>query len=539
MFGRYSAFLSKSFASVPQIRNRPDHHFYITEKASFNFPRFLREDRRHSYINPVAFFFLSKVLSENYLKLRKLNKASKLSVAPSIFDWAGERTLIRPVFDVKDAQKRQINARFEVIAEADISAFYHSIYTHAIAWAIHDKAFAKQNRTVIHVGNLIDLLVRNAQDGQTIGIPVGPDTSRLIAEVVGTAIDRSIQKSLDKFMKKKSSNRNAIRFIDDYTFGCSSVQEAETVIASVRGAVNSFELELNNSKTKIQTVRSVLNIGWREHLREYLPKAPYSGDALSRYFYNVYVTARENETNNVVKFALQIARRAFLSTEHWLIVEDYLISAYRQNSTLINLMVELFILREINRGDVSRELLQDFLSSRIPLLIGMQRNGEVIWLLFLCVALKLPLASSVVDCLFNVEDGAIAVLVADLFRLDLVAGACDYSVWNNSLSQGGLDGSMWLYAYKSALKNLNGAGATSHVTGHKYFRFLLSKRIEFYRSGSEHIATNDIFRSLRIDNLRRRLVEERLNVDLGEGVDDFDDWNFDEQDDDDSVSDVY
>jgi len=478
-------------------------------------------------------------LSDNYIKLRKLNKASKLSVAPSIFDWVGERALIRPVFDVKDAQRRQINARFEVVAEADISAFYHSIYTHAIAWAIHEKAVAKRNRAPALVGNLIDLLVRNAQDGQTIGIPVGPDTSRLIAEVVGTAIDRSIQESLEKFMRKKSSNRNAMRFVDDYTFGCSSLQEAEAVVASVRGAVNSFELELNNSKTKIQTVRSVLNIGWREHLREYLPKPPYSGDALNRYFYNVYVTARENETNNVVKFALQVARRALLGTDNWLIVEDYLISAYRQNSTLIDLMVELFVLREIDRKDVSRELLRDFLSSRIPLLVGMQRNGEVVWLLFLCVALRLSLASGVVDCLFALEDGAVAVLVADLFRLGLIVGACDYSVWNNSISQDGLNGSMWLYAYESTLKGLNGLGTTSHVTGHKYFKFFFEKRIEFYRSGSDHIAANDIFRSLRIDNLRRRLLEDRLNLDLGEDMNDFDDVMFDEQENDDNQSDVY
>jgi hypothetical protein len=196
LLARYRNSLLRIFSAFPSRNGNPAYYAYKSEKATFNFPRFQREDRRHSYINPVSFFFLSKLLSDNYIFLRNINKKSAISIAPSIFDWTGSRSLIKPPFDARETQSAKLNAEYELLAEADINAFYHSIYTHAIAWAIHGKATAKRNRGFNLVGNLIDLLVRNAQDGQTVGLPVGPDTSRFIAEIVGTAIDRSIQKTL-------------------------------------------------------------------------------------------------------------------------------------------------------------------------------------------------------------------------------------------------------------------------------------------------------------------------------------------------------
>src|SRR4051794_35553463 len=98
-----------------------------------------------------------------------------------------------------------------------------------------------------HVGNLIDLLCRNSQDGQTIGLPVGPDTSRMIAEIVGSAIDNEIQRRLD--LPKDS----AMRFVDDFCFGCNSKQLSENTIATVRRAAAELDLDLNNEKPRLET----------------------------------------------------------------------------------------------------------------------------------------------------------------------------------------------------------------------------------------------------------------------------------------------
>jgi hypothetical protein len=143
--------------------------------------------------------------------------------------------------------------------------------------------------------------------------------------------------------------------------------------------------------------------------------------------------------------------------------------------------------------------------------------------LFLCTSLKISIKSSIVSGLYEIEDGAAAVLLADAKRLGLVSGNIDRSVWNRSLSRDGLNSSMWLYAYESTLKKTNGMSIESHVTNHQYFGPLFSKKIEFYRSGALHLNKNALLRRLRFANLRRRIQEARLSEDLGTDVIDFDD----------------
>lgn len=523
-FAQHRDFLWRSLSATAARRgNLPAVFNYVSSKATVNFPRFRREDRRHSYLNPISFFLLSKVLADHYINLRKLNRQSRLSVAPSIFDWGGSRALIPPGFSARDRQNSSLNARFEVLAEADINGFYHSIYTHAIPWAIHTKAVAKQRRDTSLYGNLIDQLVRNGQDGQTIGIPVGPDTSRLIAEVVGSAIDRAIQGTLRRNVRATSANeRTAMRFVDDFTFGCASVQEAERVIAVVRRAVNSFELELNNSKTRPRATAPFLPSGWREHLQAFCPiERPYSAAALNRYFYNVELVARDNPETDVCKYAIKTAARVFMATDDWEAVQDYLLSSYRKSATVLPQVVEVIILRQLSRNDVPTTVLTDFVNSRLPVLVDLQKSGEIIWLLFLALALRLRLRPRAVEALLTVEDGAVALLAADARTQDVIPLATSFDLWNQSLTEDGLNGPMWLYAYESTIKDLNGIFDDRHLTDHPYFRYLAQRRVPFYRQGLDHLSTDAVLRAQRIENIRRRFQTQRLESDLGEEVDDF------------------
>ena len=94
------------------------------------------------------------------------------------------------------------------LLQVDISRFYHSIYTHSIAWALHGKAQAKANRSRSLYGNALDEDVRKTRDGQTMGVPIGPDTSRIISEIVAAAIDLDLQQRLGEVV--------GVRWVDDY-----------------------------------------------------------------------------------------------------------------------------------------------------------------------------------------------------------------------------------------------------------------------------------------------------------------------------------
>lgn len=523
-FGANRDAVLKAFGTIPSKKNGPPHfHLFKSERAVFNFPRFGREDRRHAYINPVSYFYLSKVLAENYVAVRKLNRRSKVSIAPAIFDWAGERALIRPAFDARDAQRVTLNAGYELLAEADIAAFFHSVYTHTIPWAIHGKVLAKRKKQDMTMyGNLLDLLVRNAQDGQTIGLPVGPDTSRLLAEIIGTAVDQAIQTALKGKRNWSAQQRGGMRFVDDYTFGCASQPEAEIIVAAVRRCANEFELELNNNKTRISPTGPFFPAAWKEHVRSLLPSPDADKGTLLRYFYGIEVAVRAHPEANVQKFAIQNARRLFLESGEWRLIEDYLLSSYRQNPTVLSVVLEILILRHLDKKDVDVERIGTFAAARLPTLTRLQKRGEICWLLFLCISLKAVIRAAAVSELFDVEDSAIAILISDAKRLGLIQGSIDQSLWDRNLTADGLRSSMWLYAYESALKNLNSTRSKSHVTADPYFGPMLALDIEFYRSGAFHMNRNALLARLRLERVRQQIQRAAVEEDLAEEFDDFD-----------------
>lgn len=523
-FAKHRNFLVAEFGKLPLKKNSPDYHSYISQKASFGFPRFRNSDRRHSIVNPIAFFFLSSVLSKNYVKLKAIGNKSKISASPPIFDWSGERTLKRPNFESRDKFISDMNAQFEFVVSTDIAAFYHSIYTHAIAWAIHGKAIAKKNRSNSLIGNLIDKLCRNLQDGQTIGLPVGPDTSRMIAELVGSAIDVEISKSVSKIKGR------GIRFVDDFTMGCGDRREAETAIATIRRATNAFELDLNSEKTSITSSVAALPGGWKSLVKSIVPKKPYSKEDMEIFSFKISELATQLPNINVAKFAIQNSRRAFVECEDWKGAENYLVSLYKTNTTLVDTMVEIFVLRHNRSGDISKEMATSFIQSRLPLLCEHRRHGEAAWLLFMAISIGLKIKNQSVEGFFADSNALTALLIADLKAKGLIVGKIDPSVWNKSLTTDDLDGEMWLYSYESTLKGINGSGVgDGFLKSHRYFGKLYEKKIDFYRSGLGIGKISEMLQKRKRENATsHRLAldfdeDHTFNIDELEDFDDFDD----------------
>ena len=102
---------------------------------------------------------------------------------------------------------------YRYVVITDISGFFPTIYTHTIPWALHGKSIAKQNqsKTPEFFGNILDDRCMGVQDRQTIGLPIGPDTSHIIAEIIGVSIDEAIKKSLGTWPK-------GFRYVDDFYF---------------------------------------------------------------------------------------------------------------------------------------------------------------------------------------------------------------------------------------------------------------------------------------------------------------------------------
>jgi Nitrite/Sulfite reductase ferredoxin-like half domain len=115
-------------------------------------------------------------------------------------DTKGDRTFFGIDFDAVRAKRHDILGRFDRCFQTDIANFYPSIYTHSIPWALlgKQKCKAEINTPLFkgHYANKLDIFTRNMQDRQTIGIPIGPETSRILAEIISVAIDIKLQADL-------------------------------------------------------------------------------------------------------------------------------------------------------------------------------------------------------------------------------------------------------------------------------------------------------------------------------------------------------
>lgn len=509
----------------------PEYKKFVSKTSWFHFPRFGRNDRRHGVINPLAYLAIAKTIADNFVTLRTVTrKNSGMSASPLVFDWSGSRAILRSSVDLRDDFRIDLASRRETFVSADLRAFYHSIYTHSIPWAIRGKDVAKADKFSSHYANTLDRLCRNAQDQQTLGLPVGPDTSRVIGETVASGVDAVLKGEVS------ITSRDASRYVDDYTISSPQGLTGQALIAAVRRAAAEFELELNHDKSVIVPTSTRLDIGWKQVALSHRPTAPaYDYSSFQRFFYEIARLSQELPDTNVEKWGLQNARIAFLGADAatWRRLQSHLVNAYRRNSTLVSLLVELLIARHQNEHDVDVESVRDFLDHRIPALALEDRTGELIWLLFLMIVLEIEIDAGRFERLFSLEEPMCALLLSYANNRGLIKGEIDTSIWNKSLNADGLVGPMWLYAYEGVRQGIVPGASTDFIEQHPFFSILFAKKVGFLSMETGANAIAETLKRRRADNAHLARLREDFGDDFSfeeefeeEIDDDLDDWDY-------------
>lgn len=108
-----------------------------------------------------------------------------------------------------------LEKKYDKLFQFDISKCFPSIYTHSIAWAVKNKEYAKKNKHAYSFERRFDSLMQNANDQETHGIIIGPEFSRIFAEIILQRIDLNVlKKAHNKFAHK--IDYSIRRYVDDY-----------------------------------------------------------------------------------------------------------------------------------------------------------------------------------------------------------------------------------------------------------------------------------------------------------------------------------
>jgi len=139
--------------------------------------------------------------------------------------------------------------KFKKLLRIDISKCFHHIYTHSLSWAVKGKVFSKNNLCYDTFDGSFDKLMQTLNYNETNGIVIGPEISRVFAEIILQSIDSKVDNILLGEGLKTGKDYEIKRYIDDYFIFYNDEVKAEKIEKTLETVLAEFKLYVNESKT--------------------------------------------------------------------------------------------------------------------------------------------------------------------------------------------------------------------------------------------------------------------------------------------------
>lgn len=285
---------------------------------------------------------------------------------------------------------------------ADVSQFYSSVYTHAIAWALHGKVEARIDRWDEKLaGSRIDKLVQLGQDGQTHGIPIGPDTSFIIGEIVLGAVDRGLW--------VKGHQPKGIRYYDDYELIFDDRRAAENMLNDMESELDAFGLRLNPLKTRIVELPFELNEVPFFRLRNFPFRNVTNEADVMAYFDEALRLRNEFPRSDVIHYAIGHLATISFGDGVWQALQNLLVQLVRVEPSAFESLARLLVDQKL-KGKALAPVMEGFLSRSIIENTRRGRDSEVTWALWLCSIFEIDLQPQIVDEILKSNNSFVALL---------------------------------------------------------------------------------------------------------------------------------
>ena len=154
----------------------------------------------------------------------------------------------------EDYRYQRAEKKFKYLVKFDLQSCFDSIYTHTISWATAGGADKVKVLPGYHgswVGDAFDNLMQSVNARETNGIVIGPEFSRIFAEIILQYIDQKVeQELLGKGFRQKSAYE-CYRYVDDYFLFYNDENVRNLFMESLTKWLKEFKLQINPSKTEV------------------------------------------------------------------------------------------------------------------------------------------------------------------------------------------------------------------------------------------------------------------------------------------------
>lgn len=454
---------------------------FWTKPELYSIPRYGHARRGLSIVNPVNQLQVSLIIAKNWQSIRTRLRRSQISeFNPKIIIKGKGRSITGVNFDGVARRKAEILGSYGRYVKTDIARFYPSIYTHAIPWSIlgkenvkgklHDAEFRQS------FANRLDAAIRAGQQGQTIGIPVGPDTSRIISELIAVDVEEIARENIKNF------NDRAVRFVDDIIIGIDDDETASSVLRGLSTALYEYELEINAEKTLTFGIGSPHAPEWTHYVRNYQlsGREGRQRDDLDSYFEQAIHLADSNPRDNVMLFAVRRAASFSIQKSNLQHLIRWLLYSARRAPSCLSFVAEHLAANHQEMVVSSKEI-SSFIEKLLPLKAEAAHTEEVAWLLFWAREIETKLPLQIFEKIKLLRSSVVGLITLDLRSRGLIDGVLKVPDWRLIANEDGLKSEMWLMAYEATKKGWWSANVDpKFIAEHAFFGDLWQKSISFY-----------------------------------------------------------
>ena len=378
----------------------------------------------------------------------------------------------------EEIEKQYLDNRYEI--RLDISAFFDSIYTHSIPWAIHGIAVAKKKRNDMSLlGNQLDKCMQAMNYNQTNGILVGNAASRIIAEIILCTIDEAIQKKFPQITCR--------RFVDDYYIYTQDSGKVQEIISFIRTNLAQYELSFNENKIQINESPFLYGKPWVEEIKQYMHLQQ-----------DVFLSKLIMEYNShkdiaIVKYGLKVISQCRYAAKNWPAMQSRIINLWVRFPSLSDHVLPLLW---HNKERLNKTILKNAIYSVIDESLLLNREQELIWAVWYAKVFDITLSQPyIVKVLKSTNDVAVIVMLDYIYIKGIqntsriktqLTAIYDKLVQDDTDDSGKKDQLMWsarwLLAYeadRNAWLNINGR-TFNYAQKNPFFKELLAKNVMFY-----------------------------------------------------------
>ena len=223
----------------------------------------LRYHRRNNEL----FYKSSKKGIVVYDEGKELEEIPNALESSGVFYDIGPYDLLKKFFTSDDWFK--MNSKYSYFAKIDYKDCFDSIYTHTFKWIITNSTIDSKSFTNNNLFSVIDKILQNINSSISNGVLVGPEFSRMIAEILLQQIDLEVHDQLVQQKRFKAIDYDVFRYIDDiYIFTKDEVTKDQILKLYTEYSFK-YQLKINELKTVSGKLPYIWN-KWISSSRRYL-----------------------------------------------------------------------------------------------------------------------------------------------------------------------------------------------------------------------------------------------------------------------------